>query len=324
MRGEETKRRPMLQDVTQYPVMNPTFELSEVAENDQLSVITIDPLEQGYGHTLGNAMRRVLLSSLPGAAITQLRVQGVDHQFSAIPGVTEDVLEIGLNLKLVRVIAENSGTGVLRLSAKGPKVVTAKDIDCEAGFSIANGDQHIMTIAATGSVDLEMTASTGTGYQVSDETQSTGVGDVMLDALFSPVVSVSYKVEATRVGRRTDFDKLIMTVATDGSIAPLDAVKQAAQILSRQFTQITNPTAQAVVEPETMLSPEEAEVLRLTVEELDLPTRIANALRKGGFATVGDLVGTSKNIIAKVKNLGEKSVVVVDGALIKKGVSLGE
>jgi len=314
----------MLQDVTQYPVMNPTFELSEVAENDQLSVITIDPLEQGYGHTLGNAMRRVLLSSLPGAAITQLRVQGVDHQFSAIPGVTEDVLEIGLNLKLVRVIAENSGTGVLRLSAKGPKVVTAKDIDCEAGFSIANGDQHIMTIAATGSVDLEMTASTGTGYQVSDETQSTGVGDVMLDALFSPVVSVSYKVEATRVGRRTDFDKLIMTVATDGSIAPLDAVKQAAQILSRQFTQITNPTAQAVVEPETMLSPEEAEVLRLTVEELDLPTRIANALRKGGFATVGDLVGTSKNIIAKVKNLGEKSVVVVDGALIKKGVSLGE
>ncbi|PIR59582.1 MAG: DNA-directed RNA polymerase subunit alpha [Candidatus Pacebacteria bacterium CG10_big_fil_rev_8_21_14_0_10_45_6] len=269
-------------------------------------------------------MRRVLLSSLPGAAITQLRVQGVDHQFSAIPGVTEDVLEIGLNLKLVRVIAENSGTGVLRLSAKGPKVVTAKDIDCEAGFSIANGDQHIMTIAATGSVDLEMTASTGTGYQVSDETQSTGVGDVMLDALFSPVVSVSYKVEATRVGRRTDFDKLIMTVATDGSIAPLDAVKQAAQILSRQFTQITNPTAQAVVEPETMLSPEEAEVLRLTVEELDLPTRIANALRKGGFATVGDLVGTSKNIIAKVKNLGEKSVVVVDGALIKKGVSLGE
>lgn len=324
MRGEETKRRPMLQDVTQYPVMNPTFELSEVAENDQLSVITIDPLEQGYGHTLGNAMRRVLLSSLPGAAITQLRVQGVDHQFSAIPGVTEDVLEIGLNLKLVRVIAENSGTGVLRLSAKGPKVVTAKDIDCEAGFSIANGDQHIMTIAATGSVDLEMTASTGTGYQVSDETLSTGVGDVMLDALFSPVVSVSYKVEATRVGRRTDFDKLIMTVATDGSIAPLDAVKQAAQILSRQFTQITNPTAQAVVEPETMLSPEEAEVLRLTVEELDLPTRIANALRKGGFATVGDLVGTSKNIIAKVKNLGEKSVVVVDGALIKKGVSLGE
>ncbi len=324
MRGEETKRRTMLQDLTQYPAMNPTFELSEVADDNHVSVITIDPLEQGYGHTLGNALRRVLLSSLPGAAITQLRVQGIDHQFSAIPGVTEDVLEIGLNLKLVRVIAENEGTGVLRISAKGPKVITAKDIDCEAGFSIANGDQHIMTIAKSGSVDMEMTASTGTGYQVSDETQSTGVGDVMLDALFSPVVSVSYKVESTRVGRRTDFDKLILTVATDGSITPVDAVKQAAQILSRQFTQITNPTTQAVVEPETTLSPEEAEVLRLTVEELDLPTRIANALRKGGFATVGDLVGTSKNVIAKVKNLGEKSVVVVDGALLKKGVSLGE
>ena len=304
--------------------MNPTFELSEVAENEQTSIITIDPLEQGYGHTLGNAIRRVLLTSLPGAAITQLRVQGSDHQFSAIAGVTEDVLEIGLNLKLVRVKAENSGTGTLRLTAKGPKVVTAKDIECEAGFSIANGDQHIMTLSDSGSVDLEMTVSTGTGYQVSDDKLSTGVGDVMLDALFSPVVSVSYKVESTRVGRRTDFDKLILSITTDGSISPVDAVKQAAQILSRQFAQITNPTAQVVVEPETTLSPEEAEVLRLTVEELDLPTRIANALRKGGFATVGDLVGTSKNIIAKVKNLGEKSVVVVDGALQKKGVSLGE
>jgi len=314
----------MLQDVTQYPVMNPTFELSEVAENEQTSIITIDPLEQGYGHTLGNAIRRVLLTSLPGAAITQLRVQGSDHQFSAIAGVTEDVLEIGLNLKLVRVKAENSGTGTLRLTAKGPKVVTAKDLECEAGFSIANGDQHIMTLSDSGSVDLEMTVSTGTGYQVSDDKLSTGVGDVMLDALFSPVVSVSYKVESTRVGRRTDFDKLILSITTDGSISPVDAVKQAAQILSRQFAQITNPTAQVVVEPETTLSPEEAEVLRLTVEELDLPTRIANALRKGGFATVGDLVGTSKNIIAKVKNLGEKSVVVVDGALQKKGVSLGE
>ncbi|MDA1079381.1 MAG: DNA-directed RNA polymerase subunit alpha [bacterium] len=304
--------------------MNPTFEMSEVAQSETVSVITIDPLEQGYGHTLGNALRRVLLSSLPGAAITQMRVKGVDHQFSAIPGVTEDVLEIGLNLKLVRVVADNAGTGVLRIVAKGPKVITAKDIECEAGFSIANGDQHIMTIAKSGSVDIEMVASTGTGYQVSDETQSTGVGDVMLDALFSPVISVSYKVESTRVGRRTDFDKLILSVTTDGSIAPIVAVKQAAHILSRQFAQITNPTAQAVVEPESALSPEEAEVLRLTVEELDLPTRIANALRKGGFATVGDLVGAPKSVIAKVKNLGEKSVVVVDGALIKKGVSLGE
>ncbi|NCN06697.1 MAG: DNA-directed RNA polymerase subunit alpha [Candidatus Pacebacteria bacterium] len=314
----------MLQDTAEYPVMNPTFELSEVAENDQTSVITIEPLEQGYGHTLGNAIRRVLLSSLPGAAITQFRMQGVDHQFSAIPGVTEDVLEIGLNLKLVRVIAQANGAGTLRLSAKGPKVLTAKDIECEAGFSIANGDQHIMTLAKNGSIDIEMTVDTGTGYQVSDDKQSTGVGDVMLDALFSPIVSVSYKVESTRVGRRTDFDKLILSITTDGSISPINAVKQAAQILSRQFTQITNPATQVVVEPESTLSPEEAEVLRLTVEELDLPTRIANALRKGGFATVGDLVGTSKNIIAKVKNLGEKSVVVVDGALQKKGVSLGE
>lgn len=314
----------MTQDITHYPSMNPTFEVTEVVEDSIKSVITLEPLEQGYGHTIGNALRRVLLSSLEGAAITRMRIDNVDHQFSAIDGVTEDALEIGLNMKQVRVRSEISGTGILNISVKGPKVVTAADIECSTGFSIINPTQHIATLAKGSSLEIEMTADTGVGYQLADDKQVASIGDVMLDALFSPVVQVSYKVESTRVGRRTDFDKLVLVVQTDGSIAPIEATRRAARILSRQFTQIFNPVLPEEKEPEESLSPEEAEVLRLTVEELDLPTRIANALRKGGFATVGDLSGIPKNTIAKVKNLGEKSVVVVEDALNKKGASLGE
>jgi len=150
------------------------------------------------------------------------------------------------------------------------------------------------------------------------------VGEIPIDALFSPVIKVSYKVEATRVGRRTDFDKVILQVMTDGTISPLEVTQLAARILARQFTQVFEPVVQEQEVEETKLSPEEAETLRLTVEELDLPTRIANALRKGGFKTVGDLVGAPKMIVAKVKNLGEKSVDVIDEALQKKGVQLGD
>ncbi|NCN23907.1 MAG: DNA-directed RNA polymerase subunit alpha [Candidatus Pacebacteria bacterium CG10_big_fil_rev_8_21_14_0_10_42_12] len=314
----------MTQDITHYPSMNPTFEVTEVVEDSTKSVITLEPLEQGYGHTIGNALRRVLLSSLEGAAITRMRIENVDHQFSAIDGVTEDALEIGLNMKQVRVRSEINGTGILNISVKGPKVVTAADIECSTGFAIINPTQHIATLAKGSTLEIEMTAATGVGYQLADDKQVASIGDVMLDALFSPVVQVSYKVESTRVGRRTDFDKLVLVVQTDGSIAPIEATRRAARILSRQFTQVFNPVLPEEKEPEESLSPEEAEVLRLTVEELDLPTRIANALRKGGFATVGDLAGVPKNTIAKVKNLGEKSVVVVEDALNKKGASLGE
>lgn len=304
--------------------MNPNFKVKEEAGKNGAATIIVEPLEQGYGHTLGNSLRRVLLSSLPGAAITSVRISGADHQFSAVEGVTEDVLELSLNLKQVRIKADNEGTGVLRISAKGPKTVTAADIEAEAGFSVVNPDQHIATLGKGATLEMEMTVATGYGYEIADEKKTTGIGEIVLDALYSPVEQVSYKVESTRVGRRTDYDRLSVSVTTDGTIAPMEAVKQAAQILAQQFSQIVNPVEVEEKEPETTLSPEEAEVLRLTVEELDLPTRIANALRKGGFKTVGDLVGTPRMTIAKVKNLGEKSVGVVEEALNKKGVSLGE
>lgn len=303
---------------------SPNFRVKEDSMSMGEAQIMIEPLEQGYGHTLGNALRRVLLSSLAGAAITSVRITGADHQFSSVAGVTEDALELTLNLKQVRIKADREGTGVLRVSVKGPATVTAADIEAEAGFSVVNPDQHIATLAKGHNLEMEMTAATGLGYEIGDEKKVSGIGEVALDALYSPVIKVSYKVDSTRVGRRTDYDRLIMNIVTDGSISPLDAVKEAAQILSRQFSQIVSPVVEEEKEPEVSLSPEEAEVLRLTVEELDLPTRIANALRKGGFKTVGDLKGVSKQIIAKVKNLGEKSVSVVDDALQKKGVQLGD
>lgn len=311
-------------DINHQQITAPTFQVTETAGEHGKTLISVEPLEQGYGHTLGNALRRVLLTSLTGCAITSARIAGVDHQYTAVDGVTEDVLELTLNLKQVRIQSEQEEKGILRLSVKGPKTVTAADIECEAGFSVVNPDQHIATVAKGKTLEVDMVAETGIGYTVADEKKSSSIGEITLDALFSPVVTVSYSVEATRVGRRTDYDKLILDVVTDGSITALAAVKQAATILSKQFGQIVTPVMPAQEEKLSSLSPAEAEVLRLTVEELDLPTRIANALRKGGFKTVNDLIGIPKITVAKVKNLGEKSVSVVQEALQKKGVSLGE
>lgn len=315
----------MARDLTQYPVMMPTFEvLEEAGATNTTATIVMEPLEQGYGHTVGNALRRVMLSSLPGTAITEVRIDGVDHLYSTLDGMKEDVLELVLNLKLVRVQADTDADGTLRLQVSGPGKVTAKDIECEAGFSIVNRDQHIATLEKGAKLDITMTVSSGIGYLVVGDEKSKHHGQIKVDALFSPVEKVSYTVEATRVGRRTDYNKLIVQVQTDGTIAPLEAVRQAARILQRQFGQVVDPVVPEQVEPEVTLSPEEAEVLRLTVEELDLPTRIANALRNGGFKTVGDLVNISKGTVSKVKNLGGKSVEVIDEALQKKGVSLAD
>ena len=304
--------------------MNPTFQIEEVNASSTKATIVIDPLENGYGHTLGNALRRVLLNSLPGTAITSLRIEGADHQFSTVEGLTEDVLEVALNIKQVKVGATTEDTGTLRLSVTGPAEVTAGDIECEAGFEIINKNLPIATIAKGKKLEAEMSVESGVGYVLADEKNVTQIGEIVLDALYSPVIKVSYTVEQTRVGRRTDFDKLVMEVETDGSVSPKEAVLQSARILAKQFTQVFDPIIEEVEEVEESLSPEEQEVLRLTVEELDLPTRIANALRKGGFKTVGDLTGAPRDVISKVKNLGGKSVVLIDGALQKKGVSLGE
>jgi DNA-directed RNA polymerase subunit alpha len=313
-----------MKDLSTHPVMNPTFEIKEVESDGKTASVVIEPLEPGYGHTLGNALRRVLLSSLPGSAITMVSIDGVDHQYSTLEGMTEDVVEMILNLKQIRVKATTSeDKAIINLEAKGPGEVTAAEMKPEAGIEIINPEQHLLTLAKGQSVKLEATVEAGVGYQTAHENKSEIIGEIPVDALFSPVVKVSYRVEQTRVGRRTDFDKIVMQIQTDGTITPLDAVSSAAKILSRQFQQVFDPV---LPEPEDVgpeLTPEEAETLRLTVEELDLPTRIANALRKGGFKTVADLQSAPRATITKVKNLGEKSVEIIDEALEKKGVKLG-
>lgn len=313
----------MNQNLSQHPAMNSTFTITEQDATATSATLIIEPLEQGYGHTLGNSLRRVLLSSLPGHAITKVKINGVEHQFTTLEGMKEDVVEMVLNLKEIRIKSDSTLPGVLRLDVKGPREVTAADITAEGGFEIVNPEQYIATLAAGKTLKAEMMVEPGFGYSVASERKDISIGEIPLDALFSPVVKVAYRVESTRVGRRTDFDRILLAVQTTGAIKPMDAVHQAAQILARQFSQIFNPVLPATKQEEVQLSPEEAEILRLTVEELDLPTRIANALRKGGFKTVGDLAGVPKDTVAKVKNLGGKSVDLIDEALKKKGVSLG-
>jgi DNA-directed RNA polymerase subunit alpha len=222
----------------------------------------------------------------------------------------------------MRIKSDNATAGSMRIDVKGPREVTAKDVVAEGGFEIVNPDQHLTTLAAGKTLKVDMTVEPGVGYSLANDRKELAIGEIPMDALFSPVIKVAYKVEATRVGRRTDFDRILLDIQTNGTVKPVDAVKQAARILAQQFKQVFDPIAQAATTEEVKLSPEEAEVLRLTVEELDLPTRIANALRKGGFKTVGDLAGAPRDAVSKVKNLGGKSVDLIDEALKKKGVSL--
>ncbi|HSW89769.1 MAG TPA: DNA-directed RNA polymerase subunit alpha [Patescibacteria group bacterium] len=302
----------------------PTFALTVEDEKENYSKIIFEPLERGYGQTIGNALRRVLLSSLPGSAITQVKIEGVSHQFSTLAGMSEDIVEFVLNTKQIRVFSETNEPTTLTLETKGEGQVTAGDITTPAGVRIVNPDLVLATLAPKAKLSVEFKTEYGMGYQMADERKSDTIGVIPVDALFSPIEKVSFKVESTRVGRRTDFDKLIMEVWTNGTVDGKTAVEEAAKILVAQFTQVFNPVVASddTVIPVVAGYSKQDETLKLTVEELDLPTRIANALRKGGYKTVGDLVSNKKAEIAKVKNLGGKSIELVEEALSKKGLAL--
>ncbi len=302
----------------------PTFQITQLDTTQDFATLEIEPLEAGYGHTLGNALRRVLLTSLPGYAITSVKIDGVDHQFSTLEGMSEDIVDFILNLKQVRVASTLQREGTASIHVKNKTEITAEDIECEGGFEVVNKDLMLATLNKKTDFNIEMTIGYGIGYSMAEERKNSEIGLIAIDALFSPIVRVSYKVEATRVGRRTDFDKVIMKIWTNGTIEPKQALEEAARILVKKFTQVYNPVIVEEEEPEEILTPEEREILRLTVEELDLPTRIANALRKGGYATVGDLIETDPTDIKKVKNLGEKSIETIQNALQQKNVSLKE
>ncbi|MBI5151728.1 MAG: DNA-directed RNA polymerase subunit alpha [Candidatus Pacebacteria bacterium] len=303
-------------------MIQPTFTVSEENKKDGHATLVLEPLDQGYGNTMGNALRRVLLSSLPGFAITSVRVRGVHHQFTTLDGLREDVVDLILNLKQVRLKSSLRDAVTLTLSVKGKKTVTAADIQTPAGVTVVNKDLYLATIEDKASLEVEMTAEPGMGYSMASDRKSPTIGVIPVDALFSPVVKVAYTVEATRVGRRTDYDKLNLQIWTDKTVEPKVALEEAAKVLVSHFKQIYNPVA-----PQAdggMVSPsfQSDDVLKLTVEELDLPTRIANALRKAGYKTIAELVNATRGEVARVKNLGEKSVGTVEEALNKKGLTL--
>jgi DNA-directed RNA polymerase subunit alpha len=297
----------------------PLFQIKKEKEDKNKGVFVIEPLEQGYGHTLGNALRRVLLTSMPGAAITFVKIAGVRHQFTTLEGLKEDIVELILNLKKVRVKYQGKKPIKVKLEATGPGEVTAKKIKVPAGVEIANPDSVIANLAdKKAKLSVEMTIETGLGYSPFEERKTDVLGVIPVDASFSPVIRVNYKVEATRVGRLTNYDRLVLELETDGTIAPLEAVKEAAKVLIAYFKQIVEPKVpKKKIEEQPAIS---HETLRLTVQELNLPTRIVNALENAGYKTVADLIAANKKEIAKVRNLGSKSLKVIEIALKEKEV----
>ncbi|OGJ21782.1 MAG: DNA-directed RNA polymerase subunit alpha [Candidatus Pacebacteria bacterium RIFCSPHIGHO2_01_FULL_46_10] len=304
-------------------MIQPTFTVAEEQKKDGYAKLVLEPLAQGYGHTLGNALRRVMLSSLPGFAITSVKIQGVNHQFTTLEGLREDIVELVLNIKQIRLRSTVNSAVTLKIDVKGKSEVTAKDIEAPAGVEVVNKDLHLASLSDKTGLHVELTAEPGVGYSMESERRSSTIGIIPVDALFSPVVKVAYSIESTRVGRRTDFDKLVLQVWTNGTIEPKMALEEAAKILVAHFQQVYNPMiVEAVEEGKPVAAGQLGDAMKLTVEELDLPTRIANALRKGGYKTVEDLMKATRGEIAKVKNLGEKSVKTVEDGVNKKGFSL--
>lgn len=304
-------------------MQEPTFKIKTEVDKPDYGLFVIEPLEQGYGQTLGNSLRRVLLTSLPGAAITSVKIDGVRHQFATVPGVREDIVELVLNLKKVRLIMPSDEPVTLTLSKKGPAEVHASDIEVPAGVTIATPNVVLGTLAdKKSSLEMEMTAEKGYGYLSSDEKHVDEIGRIPVSALFSPVTRVNYRVEATRVGRMTNLDKLVIEIWSDETVAPLEALKQGAKILASYFLQVYEPKAEGITDSVAVSPVISDEVLKMRIEELDVPTRIVNALGNGSIETIGQLLGTPRGDLMKVKNLGVKSLSLVEEKLREKGVAL--
>ncbi|HJX46064.1 MAG TPA: DNA-directed RNA polymerase subunit alpha [Patescibacteria group bacterium] len=297
----------------------PIFEITEQDNNKSYSKFVISPLEQGYGHTLGNSLRRVLLKSLGGAAITSVRISQVKHQFSTLKGMKEDVVEFLLNLKKVRFSYDGEKPVTVKLSAKGPGEVKAKDIQVPANLKIANPEAVLAFLNKGAKLDAQMEVTVGEGYLSADDREEKSIGLIPLDAIFSPVTKVNYKIEETRVGRFTNYDKLILEIWTDGTIKPKDALVKSADILISYFKQILSP--KKVEKQEVKIVDILGPTGKLSVEEIGLPTRVANALIKAGYETVEDLVKVKREDLVKVRNLGEKSIKIVAAALADKNIN---
>jgi DNA-directed RNA polymerase subunit alpha len=301
---------------------NPIFEIKREKKQKNYARFIISPLEQGYGHTLGTSLRRVLLKSLGGAAITSVKISGVKHQFSTLKGMKEDIVEFLLNLKKVRFSYTTDKQEKVKLSVKGPGEVKAKDIEVPATLKVANPNLVLAYLNKGAKLNAEMTVDFGEGYVSAEERGERKIGVIPLDASFSPVVRVNYRVEETRVGRLTNYDKLILEIWTDGTVDPKDALVLSAKVLIKYFQQIVSP--KRVEKEEKVEKDDLGPVGKLSVEEINLPTRVANALLKAGYETVEDLAKAKKEDLIKVRNLGEKSIKIVEVALAEKDVKIGQ
>ena len=307
-------------------IEKPQIECIETPGDASYGKYVIEPLERGYGTTLGNALRRILLSSLPGTAATSIKIAGVQHEFSTVPGVKEDVTEIVLNMKNLLTKLHCEGTKTVFIEAAGPCEVTAGDIKADGEVEILNPEQHICSLGPDASFNMEITLSHGRGYVPSDKnkTPSMPIGTIAVDSIYTPVYKVNYTVENTRVGNMTDYDKLTLEVWTDSTISARDAVSLGAKILSDHLSLFTN-LSETVASKPTMAEKAEThrdKVLEMTIEELDLSVRSFNCLKRANINNVEDLISRTGEDMMKVRNMGRKSLEEVQNKLAMMGLSL--
>ena len=308
----------------------PKIEIAEISEDKKYGRFVCEPLERGYGTTLGNSLRRIMLSSLPGAAVSQVKIEGVLHEFSSIPGVKEDVTEIIMNLKSLAIknSSETNEAKVAYIEFEGEGVVTGADIQADQDIEILNPDQVIATLngGADSKLYMELTITKGRGYVSAEKgkTDDMPIGVIAVDSIYTPVERVNLKVENTRVGQVTDYDKLTLDVYTNGTLAPDEAVSLAAKVLSAHLSLFIDLSENAK-SAEVMIEKEDNEkekVLEMTIEELDLSVRAFNCLKRAGVNTVGDLISKSPDEMMKVRNLGKKSLEEVISKLESLGFNL--
>jgi len=306
----------------------PNIECLEADDSKNYAKFVCEPLERGYGVTIGNSLRRILLSSLPGSAITSVKIEGVLHEFSTIANVVEDVPEIIVNLKSVRLKMHSNEERTMRISFKGEGEVTAGDIIADEGIEILNPDLHIATVAEGGNLQMEMTVDMGRGYNTADKNKKPNqdISVLPIDSIYTPVRKVNYSVENTRVGQQVDFDKLIIEVWTDGSLKPYEAVSLAAKVMTGHL-ELFIDLSETARNTQVMVEKEESKkekILEMSIEDLELSVRSFNCLKRAGIATVEDLANKTESDMMKVRNLGKKSLDEVTNKLHSLGLDFAE
>ena len=308
-------------------IQKPRIECIENAGDDSYGKYVVEPLERGYGTTLGNSLRRILLSSLPGTAVTTIKIAGVQHEFTTIPGVKEDVTEIVLNVKGIIAKLHSEGVKTVYIEATGEGVVTAGDIKADSDVEVLNPEHHIATLGPNATLNMELTLSQGRGYVTADRNKpaQTVIGVIPVDSVYTPVRKVNYTVENTRVGQITDYDKLTLEVWTNGVISAQEAVSLGAKVLTEHLNLFVDLSGDTYAGDSIMVEKDDkaqATVLGMTIEELDFSVRSFNCLKRAGINTVEDLISKSEDDMMKVRNLGRKSLEEVINKLQSLGLSL--